>query len=59
MMHILDIKARETNKNEQEDSNTTPLSVLMMSVKNNTQVVKGAANNIFHVDATRTLRVWK
>ncbi|KAJ0545790.1 hypothetical protein HanIR_Chr08g0353651 [Helianthus annuus] len=36
MMHILDVKAGET-KNEQEDSNASPLSVLMMSVKNNTQ----------------------
>ncbi|MFS7995776.1 hypothetical protein Hanom_Chr12g01121961 [Helianthus anomalus] len=35
MLLILDVKARETN-NEQEDSNTSPLSVLMMSVKRRT-----------------------
>ncbi|KAH9794438.1 Small nuclear ribonucleoprotein Sm D2 [Citrus sinensis] len=32
-------------KNEEEDFNTGPLSVLMMSVKNNTQVLINCRNN--------------
>ncbi|XP_061345102.1 uncharacterized protein LOC133290957 [Gastrolobium bilobum] len=35
----------ETAKNEEEEFNTGPLSVLMMSVKNNTQVLINCRNN--------------
>ncbi|MBA0602045.1 hypothetical protein Gorai_002241, partial [Gossypium raimondii] len=35
----------DTTKNEEEEFNTGPLSVLMMSVKNNTQVLINCRNN--------------
>ncbi|KAK8567423.1 hypothetical protein V6N13_105392 [Hibiscus sabdariffa] len=35
----------DTVKNEEEEFNTGPLSVLMMSVKNNTQVLINCRNN--------------
>ncbi|XP_012072349.1 small nuclear ribonucleoprotein Sm D2 [Jatropha curcas] len=35
----------EGGKNEEEEFNTGPLSVLMMSVKNNTQVLINCRNN--------------
>ncbi|MBA0815504.1 hypothetical protein Gohar_000271 [Gossypium harknessii] len=35
----------QTTKNEEEEFNTGPLSVLMMSVKNNTQVLINCRNN--------------
>ncbi|KAA0044802.1 small nuclear ribonucleoprotein Sm D2-like [Cucumis melo var. makuwa] len=35
----------DTSKNEEEEFNTGPLSVLMMSVKNNTQVLINCRNN--------------
>ncbi|XP_010650010.1 uncharacterized protein LOC100242311 isoform X1 [Vitis vinifera] len=35
----------DSAKNEEEDFNTGPLSVLMMSVKNNTQVLINCRNN--------------
>lgn len=51
---FLDLKGREIEekggsgeegKNEEEEFNTGPLSVLMMSVKNNTQVLINCRNN--------------
>ena len=35
---VLTLNPLQTSKNEEEEFNTGPLSVLMMSVKNNTQV---------------------
>ncbi|XP_058082864.1 uncharacterized protein LOC131230858 isoform X2 [Magnolia sinica] len=39
------VSEHEVTKNEEEEFNTGPLSVLMMSVKNNTQVLINCRNN--------------
>ncbi|AET05464.2 small nuclear ribonucleoprotein [Medicago truncatula] len=44
-IYVLSLHNLAVGKNEEEEFNTGPLSVLMMSVKNNTQVLINCRNN--------------